>query len=433
MTAPAASGLEHRLLRAMSAPIGEPTLEAHTEAHGPLRFSSPGDPGAASRLVDLMARAGLAGRGGGGFPTWAKVTSAAAENRAPLVVLNAVESEPASYKDTALMTNAPHLALDGAEHVARALGAVGVRVCISLARPHTAEVVRTAVAERQAKSLCAVPIEVIEVPNRYVAGEESALVRWLGGGEPLPAFRPDRGVPMRLGKAPVLVHNAETLAHLALIVRHGPDWFRSVGTPDAPGTVLLTVTGAVRHPGVYEVPFGIRLHTVLDDALITHELGAMLLGGYGGTWLAPNTLGTELTPAALASIGANLGPGVMIAVPASACVLAETARIVQWMADERARQCGPCTFGLPAVAGDLASLAFADTSLHVLDRLWARLATIDGRGACRHPDGVVRLVRSALRSFPDHVDQHCAHGPCPAATAQTSLRLPPRSEEARQR
>ncbi len=408
----------------------DPGLGAHLAAHGPLPLPRRGDRGWPERLVAEVAAAGLTGRGGAGFPTGAKLAALAAQRRRPVVVVNAMEGEPASHKDEVLATTAPHLVLDGADLVARALGAVAIRVAVGRDRPRSARSFERAVEERRRAGLAVLDdVAVCQPPGRYITGEESALAAWLDGAEARPAFRAARPAVVRVGGHPAVVDNAETMAHLALIGRHGSAWFRQLGRPDAPGTTLLTVSGAVTAPGVFEVPLGTPLTAVLASAGAGAPAAA-LLGGYGGSWLGRPELATPLAPGPLAEVGGSVGAGVVVALGPDACGLAETARIARWMAGEGAGQCGPCAFGLPAVADDLEQLAFGRPASAVADRLWHRLALVEGRGACRHPDGVVRLVRSALRVFALDVDHHLRRGPCEGARRPSVMALPPRPEEA---
>jgi NADH:ubiquinone oxidoreductase subunit F (NADH-binding) len=229
-----------------------------------------------------------------------------------------------------------------------------------------------------------------------------------------------------MGRRPAIVDNAETLAHLALVARHGAVWFRQVGAPEAPGTALVTVSGAVSAPGVFEVPLGTAVETIVTSAGAAPVAG-VLVGGYAGGWLPPDRLSTPYAPGPLALHGTRPGPGVVVVVDRAGCGLAETARIVRRMAGESAGQCGPCVFGLPAVADDLAQLVSGRPSRALVERLGQRLALVEGRGACRHPDGVVHLVRSALRTFAADLDQHLHRGPCPGARRPTLMALPERT------
>jgi len=390
---------------------GRSDLDAHLDVHGPLPVPTHTDTAWADGLVEAVRAAGLTGRGGAGFPTARKWDSVRAGHRSPLLAVNAMEGEPASAKDRALLSAAPHLVIDGAVLVARLIGAAEIVLCVAHDRNESAESVRTALVERDG-IVGGPPVRLLRPPGRYVSGEESALVAWLAGGPALPQFRATKSTPLTIRRRPVLVQSAETLAHVALIARHGPEWFRSAGLPDAPGTCLVTASGAVDRPGVYEVELGTPVGAILRRAGLEHPVGAVLVGGYGGAWLHRDLLETPYAPGALAAAGSAVGAGVLAVIPASSCGIAETARVAAYMADQSAGQCGPCVFGLPALAQDLVHLTRGLGDRQTVMRLRHRLGTVEGRGACRHPDGVVRLVRSALDVFAHDVDQHARRRPC---------------------
>lgn len=363
-------------------------LAAHVHRHGPLPLSID--------LITVVERAGLCGRGGAGFPTARKLRAVAAARGRPTVLVNACEGEPISAKDHVLLTASPHLVLDGAVLAAHAVGAGEIVVCL-----HERDPLGVALAAEIGVRRNSVPIRLQPVPGRYVASEESALVNLLNTGDPRPTSKPPRPDQRGVAGRPTLVANVETLAQVALIARHGPEWFR------AAGTTLLTVTGAVGAPGVREVPYGSRLGDVLAGAGIASDAPAVLVGGIAGTWLA-------LPPATTLDLaGAPLGVGALFVLPATACGLTETARIARYLAAESAGQCGPCMFGLPAVAADLTRLAHGTPTDPA--RLRYRLTLLEGRGACRHPDGAARVAASALRVFRTDVANHLAGRPCPYA------------------
>jgi NADH:ubiquinone oxidoreductase subunit F (NADH-binding) len=403
---------------------GRADLDAHLATYGPLPAPGRHDHRWAERFVRDLADAGLTGRGGAGFPTARKLDAVRAARGRPLLVVNAMEGEPSSQKDRALMTSAPHLVLDGAELVAAAIGAQAIALCATRDRPEIARAVRHALAQRQGRVHTTVPVEILEPPGRFVAGEESALVHWIDGGPAKPTFRPVKGVPLTVGRRPALVHNPESLAHSALVARHGVDWFRAAGTADAPGTALVTVTGAVEQPGVFEVDLGTPVVAIIGQARSVGAPAGVLLAGYGGTWIGPSVLDTPYAPGPLAAVGGTVGAGVIGVLPAGACGVAETARIVAYLAAESAGQCGPCVYGLPALAADLHELASGAGGTKTLSRLRDRLGEIAGRGACRHPDGAVRLVGSALEVFSGDVAAHAKRRPCPAWNHRPVLPTP---------
>lgn len=410
--APRTDAAPTRLLRAWYR-TGRADLAAHESVHGTLPLPGRHDHGWPGRLVELVHSSGLAGRGGAGFPSARKLDAARVARPGPILAVNAMEGEPASAKDQVLLAHAPHLVLDGAQLVAAAVGASGIVLCMAHERLPGSLGVQAALDERRAAHVDARAVEIVGPPGRYISGEESALVSWLGGGFARPTFRASKATPLTIRRRPVLVHNAETLAHVALIARHGVPWFRAVGPPDSPGTCLVTVSGTVRLPGVQEIALGTPIASVIGDADPVAEVQAVLVGGYGGTWVPAGLLPTPFAPASLRAIGADTGAGVLVALPRAACGLVETARLATYLAAEGAGQCGPCLHGLPAIAADLTSLAHGYGDGDVLARLQHRMGAVDGRGACRHPDGAVRLVRSALRVFADDVTRHAAGHPCP--------------------
>jgi NADH:ubiquinone oxidoreductase subunit F (NADH-binding) len=379
-------------------------LRAHLETFGPL-----------PTRVDVLAaseQAGLRGRGGAAFPTSVKL-AAVARRRRPVVVANGTEGEPLSAKDKTLLVHAPHLVLDGAVLAARGVGAPEVVVCIERTATRVVAALEQALAEREDP----VAVSIGETPSRYIVGEETALVHWLNGGDAKPTMAPPRPFERGVGGRPTLVQNVETLAHLALIARFGPAWFRSLGTGDDPGTTLVTIGGGVAKPGVYEVEQGSGLLVALRAAgLPPGPPPPVLVGGYFGTWMAPAAVATAaIGPSALRGAGASLGCGVLWALPPDACGLAETARIARWFADQSAGQCGPCINGLPAIAGALDAVVTGRSVPAAVEHLHRYAALVTGRGACHHPDGAARLVTSAVGVFGEEIEHHARAGPCPAS------------------
>ncbi|HEV7206061.1 MAG TPA: NADH-ubiquinone oxidoreductase-F iron-sulfur binding region domain-containing protein [Jatrophihabitans sp.] len=404
----------HRLLAGLE---GSGSLSAgdHTSVHGALPAGATRKGGDLALIREIDA-SGLLGRGGAGFPAGRKVRTVAAGKR-PVVVANGAEGEPASGKDVLLMTRNPHLVLDGLAVAARAVGAAELH--LALHRGSAARATMTA-ALRERRDL---DVTIHELPGRYVASEASAVVHFINGGDAKPMFRYPEVYERGVGGRPTLVHNVETLAHLALIGRHGSEWFRSVGDVDEPGTMLLTVT-TPRGATVAETVTGTTVGTVLDAVGHTFATsGAVLIGGYFGTWVSrEQAWHLPLTHYALKAIGGGLGAGILVALPADGvCGLAEAARVADYLARENAGQCGPCFNGLPALAGGLTALA---TKGHVEPAMSRWLSVVPGRGACAHPDGATRMIASALATFAGEADRHATRGPCADAHRPPLLPVP---------
>ena len=404
-------------------------LSEHVAEYGHLPLPATRDRAWQQTMVDRLQISGILGRGGAGFPSSIKLAGAVSGNGSGVVVVNGMEGEPASDKDKVLLSRAPHLVLDGAQLLAAATGASRILVCIPTGRDVIAALVQNAVEERLRQRFAPIPETIVRPPNRFVAGEESALVQWISNGRSLPMFRPDKSVPLRIGRSRALVHNAETLAHIALIARQGPEPFLSCGTPTEPGTMLVTVTGAVLHPGVVEVDRGTPIDRIVSLAHPSGGIMALLVGGYGGSWIAPEHFSFPYSAAALRSVGASAGVGVIVVLETPSCGLAETARVAHYLAQQSSGQCGPCVFGLPAIAADLALLAQGKAEAGLMSRLVRRLGAVEGRGACHHPDGVVTMIRSALDVFADDVAAHGRGEPCAHWARPTQLRFPDQRSE----
>jgi len=388
-------------------------LVDHLARFGPLPYDG-------QALIAEVKRADLRGRGGAGFPTATKLEGVRrnARGRGAVVVANGTEGEPASEKDKTLLVHAPHLVLDGIVAAAEAVGARQAVCCFERSSQPVHHALERALHERRSIGHDTVEIRLAATPSRYVAGEESALVHWLNGNDAKPTFSATRPFQRGVGQLPTLVDNVETLAHVAMIARYGADaWAAQSG-------YLVTLTGVAR-PGVYPVARGSSLRSLLRNAGVSHVAG-VLVGGYFGTWLTPQQAAMAvIDPDELRVFGASLGCGAIAVLPNAVCPLAELARVARWFAGETAGQCGPCMFGLPAIAGALEYMAeTGDREGRVEADVRRWLTMVEARGACKMPDGAARFVRSGLAVFADHVASHREGAPCAANSAPPLLPVP---------
>jgi NADH:ubiquinone oxidoreductase subunit F (NADH-binding) len=260
-------------------------------------------------------------------------------------------------------------------------------------------------------------------PSGYLSGESSAIARALAGGPALPSFRGLRGEQRQPGDETVtVVHNVETLARAAITARECGPADTSAVECFAPGprTTLLTVlTPANRH--VMEVWSVATLREVV--AFSSWPTGrtpsAVLLGGFGGMWARWGDVAeVEVNEPAMRAAGTSLGAGIVAPVTRETCGVAETAAIVGYLAASSARQCGPCLFGLPALADSLQTLRTGSARRGELRRIAADVGAVSGRGACHHPDGATRLIVSALDTFRIDFERHARGRPCAHASSR---------------
>ncbi|MFI4993275.1 MAG: NADH-ubiquinone oxidoreductase-F iron-sulfur binding region domain-containing protein [Solirubrobacterales bacterium] len=414
-----------RLLSGM--PVdGAMGLAEHLAIHGEMPFAGRRERRGAGALIDLAEQAGLLGRGGGAFPAATKMRAVADARGRPIVLANVAEGEPASHKDCVLMEGLPHLVLDGGVLAARAVGADELILCIDESGEAALESATCAIYERERAGGDALKVSVQVVPAGYVSGQESALVNLCNGGQALPALTPPMPFTRGVRRRPTLINNAETLAHLALIARYGSQWFRALGTQAHTGSTLLTLSGAVTYPGVYEIEQGAPLASLIEAAGgTTGQIRAVLLGGYAGTWLDKGSISTlELSNDRLAPHAASLGAGIIVLLSGEACPVAETARVASWLAAQSSGQCGPCVHGLRAIAGAIEQLAAGSASAGTGQRIARWSSQVFGRGACAHPDGVLSFLTSALDVFAEEFADHARHGPCDACSRPGELPLP---------
>lgn len=381
-----------------------PSLKAHRARYGPLPAIG------LDALIRLVGRVGLRGRGGAAFPFATKL-EAAAQGRRPVVVVNLSEGEPASAKDAALALSRPHLVLDGAVATALALGAREVHLVLPADRPGARRRKRQAVQERDD----GVRLREHTADPRFVAGQARAVVELMAGRPNLPvtSWAPE-AVDGYRGR-PTLLSNAETWAQVGQLLHAGEAAYRHLGTTAEPGTTLLTFTRNGFVPEVREVAFGTRVRDALPSFAVGH---AALVGGFHGAWTTGETLANaRVSVPGMAALGLPLGAGVVHVPDPDGCPLAFTSAVVDYLAGQSAGRCGPCLNGLPALAAAVGGIVHGRDTADRIDELSRLLVR---RGACAHPDGTLRLVRSMFTALPYEVAAH-RRGTCLAAEADEAV------------
>ncbi len=364
-------------------------------------------------VIATIEASGLLGRGGAGFPVGRKWRAMASRTSGRAVLLvNGAEGEPPSHKDRTLMERRPHLVLDGAALAAEAVGADEIVVYVGEEHEASVAAMGRAMIERRAQIRR--PMRLVKAPIGYIAGEASAAVHYVNAADARPVTTPPRMSENGIDGRPTLVQNVESLAMAALVARYGDGWYRSAGRLSTPGTALVTVTGPVREQGVREIELGTPLGEVIEAAGGRRDdLSAVVLGGYFGTWTDVDTAwDLPLDPVEMKRLGLTFGCGIIGGMGTSMCGVGATAEIMGFMARESAGQCGPCVYGLAAVAEALRKLAHGAGSELDLDNLVRWVGQIPGRGACHHPDGAMQLMASALHTFGDELAYHARTRRC---------------------
>lgn len=409
------SPFEPRVLAGPPPAAGPEPLVAHDQRLGRL-------PSASERrnLIEVLEASGLLGRGGAGFPVGRKWRGVAEHSAGDaVVVVNGAEGEPRSAKDGALMRLRPHLVLDGALVAADAVGATDVILYVGREHTEARRALARALAERAPHPN--VDIQLVAAPIGYVAGEATAVVRYLNEGDARPTFLDARPHERGVADRPTLVQNVESLAHAGLIARLGDDWYRSAGRLATRGSALITISGLTSGRTIREIEYGTTIGEIARSVGGVPAGSSVLLGGYFGSWVSLDEVGDEpLDPVSLRDHGLGFGCGVLSFLRSDACGVAATAEIMSYLADGTAEQCGPCVFGLANIAEATRRLANGvarGDEVEWIDR-WAGLA--QGRGACHHPDGAVGMIRSALAVFREDFASHQRRRRCAVSRADAA-------------
>ncbi len=428
------TGFRPRVLHDECAAIADAVAAGAGEA---LRAARGVEPGA---LIDLIEAAGLRGRGGAGFPVARKWRTVAA-NCTPLlpatVVVNAAEGEPGAFKDRSILRRDPYCVIEGALIAARAVGADSVIIATKASFTREVERLRAAIAEADAAGWTdGLPVALFTGPGEYLYGEETALLEVIDGRPPFPRIAPPyregvdevfddaagadsasssaAGVEMAGPTSesvapPTLAGNAETFANVPGIVRQGADWFREVGTPDSPGTVVCTVSGATARHGVGEVELGTPLRDVIDTlgggARPGHEIVAVM-SGVANPLLPAGALDTPVSYEAMRAAGSGLGAAGFIVFDDDDDLVGVAAGVAHFLAVESCGQCAHCKEDGLALAELLGRLAASEATEHDTEEIETHLDAVAEGARCNLATQQQLVVGSVLRLFPDAVRAH---------------------------
>lgn len=377
--------------------------------------------------VEQVERSGLRGRGGAGFPTgrkWRTVISEPIGVAPPVVVVNAAEGEPGTFKDRQLMRMNPYKVLEGALIAAATMGAADVVVATKATFRREIAALRRAITEMEAAGWTdGVAIRIVEGPSEYLFGEETALLEVVSGRRPFPRVAPPwrRGLDdgagatgatasdvALVGQEPgadtaVLVGNVETMANLPGILSEGVEWFRSVGTDSSPGTIICTMTGHCATHAVGEVPLGTTLREAIEliGGGAEHDRIVGALSGVANPIMGEALLDTPLTYEDLRAVGTGLGSAGFFVIDDRTDVVALAAGVARFLSIESCGQCEPCKRDGLAMSASLASLTGPTPSTADLDAIGPRLDTVTYGARCGLATQQQVVLSSALELFPE--------------------------------
>jgi NADH:ubiquinone oxidoreductase subunit F (NADH-binding) len=389
----------------------------------------------AADTIGAVARSGLRGRGGPGFPTgekWRACALAEADRR--YVVVNAYQSDPAVFSDRILLETNPYAVLEGAAIAAHAIGAAEIIVAVRAEATDAIRIMEAAIAASELRGFLGegilgkkleITASVRPLQGSYMLGEETVLLKGIEGKRGQPEQQPPYPTTRGLYGRPTLIHHPQTFAAIPTIVGHGPGGFASIGSKASPGTVLVQLSGSVVQPGVAEVPMGTPLREIVELAggvSSPHQLKALLVGGPSGGILPPEALAIAYDYDALQAAGAHIGSGSIVVVDERTCVVDLAAVLTRFCADEACGKTIPCRIGLRRMAEIGARFCDGQPRGDELTRLTDLSADIVASGLCDHERRATLSLLSVARHFRDELDAHIVGHTCPAGVCQSLAR-----------
>lgn len=406
---------------------GRESLQAYRSRGGyealvkTLKSLSPG------QILQDISDSGLRGRGGAGFPTGKKWAFTAESTETPhYVVLNGGEDEPGSKKDRLLMENLPHLVLEGLILAAYAVKASTAYLYINAIYEEATRSMSDALAEAKLAGYWgdrigggdfSLEILLSPAPANYVAGEDTAALEVIEGKKPLPRQKPPFPATAGLFGKPTAVNNVETLANVAPIIAHGAKWYRAFGTPESPGTMIFSLNEEVHRPGIYELPFGTPLRTLIEECgggvKSGNKIKAIQPGGPSSAFLPGEKIDVRLDHNSVREAGSAIGCGVVHPITTESCIVEETLKIAEFFSVESCGQCPACRMETNMLAMMLKKVQQGQGGQPILDQFAKVIAFNKGKGFCNLVNMPGPPIESALKLFRSDFDAHLASGRCP--------------------
>lgn len=390
-------------------------------------------------VIEQVGAAGIRGRGGAGFPAgrkWRSIAESTTPADQGFVVVNAAEGEPGTFKDRSLLRVNPWIVLEGALIAAHCIGSNRLVVATKAIYLRELERLRDAAVELSAAGATGdVTIEIVEGPDHYLFGEETAMLEVIEGEDPLPRHIPpylyglfstapnlgwsagrdeSPGGPTQPSDNPALVNNAETYAHAALVCRNGVEWYRSMGTDESPGPTIVTITGDVQRAAVVEVELGQPLIDVVEAVSGGPRTGRTIkaiLSGVSNPVLLPENFGAAISYESLASAGGGLGSAGFIVFDDQRNMVDVAYQVSRFLHVESCGQCNPCKTGTHAITAALEGIVAGRATADHIATIERRLTTVTDASRCYLPTQEQRVITSLLQAYPGDLEERLAGVP----------------------
>lgn len=378
-----------------------------------------------------VLKSGLRGRGGAGFPTGRKWQFVPKDHQPVYLCVNADEGEPGTFKDRALIENDPHMLIEGMVIAAYAIGAHRAFIYFRGEFFKPFEIFTFALNEAKARGFVGknilgdgfdLEISTYRGAGAYICGEETALLSSLEGGRGHPRIRPPFPAVSGLWWQPTVVNNVETIASLPFIISRGAEAYAAYGTEKSKGTKLISVSGHVNRPGVYEVPLGMPLMGFLreyaEGVWKGRRLKAVIVGGSSVPVItADEAESVCLDYESCQAAGTMLGSGGMIVMDETTCMVEALLKLASFYHHESCGQCGPCREGSGWIRKILLKIRDGLAAEGDIERVVDVAKNMVGRTICVFADALEMPVESFVKKFRPEFEEHLRTGTCAVCEA----------------
>jgi NADH-quinone oxidoreductase subunit F len=379
-------------------------------------------------IIKVVKDSGVRGRGGAGFPTGLKWEFCSkVKSDVKYMLCNGDEGDPGAFMDRAVMEADPHAVIEGMIIAAKAIGAHSGYIYVRAEYPLAVKRLQLAIGQCYGAGLLGKNIlnsgfdfdlKIYQGAGAFVCGEETALMRSIEGKRGMPRPRPPFPAHKGLWEKPSVLNNVETLAQIPLIILHGADWYRSVGTEKSPGTKVFCLAGAVNNVGLIEVPMGIPLRTIIYDIGGGMKKGkkfkAVQMGGPSGGCIPESLVDTPVTYEDIVQTGAIMGSGGMVFMDEGSCMVGVTNFFLNFTKAESCGKCVPCRIGTQCMSEILEKIIKGEGEPDDITRLEKLCQTVRSASLCALGGTAPNPVLTTLRYFRDEYESHIKYKRCEA-------------------
>lgn len=419
---------QHRIVLAANGSIDPTSIEDYVATGGYAALAKALTTMGPEEIIEEVDRAGLRGRGGGGFPTARKWRSCRkAEGDARYVICNGDEGDPGAFMDRSLMEGNPHSVLEGMIIGAYAIGSSQGYIYVRNEYPLAVEHLKNAISRARqvgllGENILGTPFSFDIRINRgggaFVCGESTALMASLEGRMGEPRAKYVHTVESGLHGNPTNLNNVETWANIPAIINRGGEWFATIGTEGSKGTKVFSLVGKVVNTGLVEIPMGMTLRQLIDTigggVRDGKAFKAVQTGGPSGGCIPAQYLDTPVDFDELTKLGSMMGSGGMIVMDEDTCMVNVAKYFLGFLKEESCGKCTPCREGLSQMLYILDRITHGEGEPGDVEKLEELADLLEGTALCALGKTAANPVLSTIRYFRAEYDEHIQNQRCPA-------------------